>query len=571
MDEIGVQPALAGGNAFEKRIRSDHAQRVPAHMRDFEVRIRRRDGADLALDPAEARRHPMLKPALSHELEPDADAEKRLATLLHGFLQSVDHAWDLLEAPLAVGKGADAGEHDAVCVGHVLRAGGDLDGELRPSLARGALERLGGGVQSAGALVYYGDVHGLTAPGRARSPPPPRRFPLAPGYRHCPAARAAAAVRVPSPAVEATSARRQARRRRGRRRSPCPLACIPPARGQHPGGRWPRRRTARRSPRSTSRTGFASGRRSDRTPSQARRTAPRTGRARATCADRAATAPAPTAPARRSLPRRTRAPRPVPRGPAPRLAAHKPNRASRHVTDTESSWLRGGLKLTFGRWHAAFLALVDGDRLAERTCERLIAGLGEMVAVLAIERFNMQRDAGMLGEGLEPFAEQLGVHLPDLRAGEIDLPHEVGAPRDVDRDAGERLVHGQIGKAVAGDALLVAKRLCHRLAEHDAAVLGGVVLIDMQVAFGLQEDVDHRMARELLDHVIEEADAGLDCIGAAAVEVDGRGDGGLLGAALDGRAPLRLGCGWLLHGGQSNARLLTNPLRLARGGLGRGL
>ena len=135
MDEICVQPALAGGNAFEKRMLADHAQRVPAHMRDFEVRIRRRDGADLAFDPAEARRHPMLKPALSHELEPDADAEKRLATLLHGFLQSVDHAWDLLEAPLAVGKGADAGEHDAVCVGHVLRAGGDLDGE-RPTLPR---------------------------------------------------------------------------------------------------------------------------------------------------------------------------------------------------------------------------------------------------------------------------------------------------------------------------------------------------------------------------------------------------------------------------------------------------
>src|SRR6476620_11510498 len=215
------------------------------------------------------------------------------------------------------------------------------------------------------------------------------------------------------------------------------------------------------------------------------------------------------------------------------------------------------LKLSLGRRHAAALALVDGDRLAERTCERLIAGLGDVVAVLAIERLDMQRDAGMLGEGLEPHAEQFGVHLPDLRTGEIDLPHEVGAPRDVDRDAGERLVHGQIGKAVAGDALLVAKRLRYRLAEHYAAILGGMVLIDMQVAFGLQEDVDHRMPRELLDHVIEEADAGLDRIGAAAVEVDSRGNVGLLGAALDGRGPLRLGCGWRMHGGQSNAMLLA--------------
>ena len=65
----------------------------------------------------------MLEPALGHELQPDADAEKGLAALLHGFLQRLDHAGDVLEAALAVGKGADAGEHDAVGVGHVLRAG----------------------------------------------------------------------------------------------------------------------------------------------------------------------------------------------------------------------------------------------------------------------------------------------------------------------------------------------------------------------------------------------------------------------------------------------------------------
>src|SRR5262245_1079126 len=99
-----------------------HAQRIPAHMRYVEVSVRRCDGADLALDPAEARRHSMLEPTLGHELQPDADAEEGLAVLLHGFLQSIDHAWDLLEAPLAIGKGADSRQHDAVGVGPVLRA-----------------------------------------------------------------------------------------------------------------------------------------------------------------------------------------------------------------------------------------------------------------------------------------------------------------------------------------------------------------------------------------------------------------------------------------------------------------
>ncbi len=61
---------------------------------------------------------------------------------------------------------------------------------------------------------------------------------------------------------------------------------------------------------------------------------------------------------------------------------------------------------------------------------------------------------------------------------------------------------------VAGNPLLVAERLGHRLAEHDAGILGGVVEIDVQVALGLERDVDQGVARQLLQHVVEEADAG---------------------------------------------------------------
>ena len=59
-------------------------------------------------------------------------------------------------------------------------------------------------------------------------------------------------------------------------------------------------------------------------------------------------------------------------------------------------------------------ALLEREARAQRPGERLIAGLGDMVAILAVEIFDMQRDPGMLREGLEPLAEQLGVHLADL-------------------------------------------------------------------------------------------------------------------------------------------------------------
>ena len=86
---------------------------------------------------------------------------------------------------------------------------------------------------------------------------------------------------------------------------------------------------------------------------------------------------------------------------------------------------------------------------------------------------------------------------------------------------------------VARDALHVAERLLHRLAERDADVLGGVVVVDMQVALGLDREVDARMARQQVEHVVEEADAGRDRRRAGAVEIDLDLDVGLLGLALD--------------------------------------
>ena len=127
---------------------------------------------------------------------------------------------------------------------------------------------------------------------------------------------------------------------------------------------------------------------------------------------------------------------------------------------------------------------------------------------------------------------------PIFGRGEGDLPDQVRPARNVERDAGQRLVHRQVDAGVAGDALLVAQRLGHGLAEHDAGILGRVVEVDVQVALGLERDVDQGVAGELLQHVVEEADAGRDVIGAGAVEIDGGLDLGLLGGALDGGLPL---------------------------------
>src|SRR5262245_46147895 len=158
--EIGVEPTLAGGNAFKQRVLAAERKRVPAHMRDLERSVARRDRPDLALDPAEPGREPMFEPALGHELEPDADAEERLAALPHCLFEGLDHAGDAGKPITAIGESAHARQNDALGVTHFLRLRRHLDGELRGLFPRRPLEGLGGGVQVPRTVIDDGDVHG---------------------------------------------------------------------------------------------------------------------------------------------------------------------------------------------------------------------------------------------------------------------------------------------------------------------------------------------------------------------------------------------------------------------------
>ena len=77
------------------------------------------------------------------------------------------------------------------------------------------------------------------------------------------------------------------------------------------------------------------------------------------------------------------------------------------------------------------------------------------------------------------------------------------------------------------------KSLTDRLAERDAGILDRVMRVDVQVALGGDVDIDQRMPRDLVQHMVEEADAGRNVRHAGSVEVDTDLDGGFLGFAGD--------------------------------------
>src|SRR3546814_3060590 len=66
-----------------------------------------------------------------------------------------------------------------------------------------------------------------------------------------------------------------------------------------------------------------------------------------------------------------------------------------------------------GRYRVC-LARVDRHRFAQGARQALVAGLDDMVRVLALQAVDVQGGAGGLGEGAEPLLEQLGVDVAEL-------------------------------------------------------------------------------------------------------------------------------------------------------------
>ncbi len=85
--------------------------------------------------------------------------------------------------------------------------------------------------------------------------------------------------------------------------------------------------------------------------------------------------------------------------------------------------------------------------------------------------------------------------------------------------------------AITADALLVADGPRQRLAQRDAHVFDRVMRVDMQIALGLDVEVDQPVPGDLVEHVIKEAHTGGQFGDAGAVEVEGHGDLRLGGVA----------------------------------------
>src|SRR5689334_1867022 len=191
------------------------------------------------------------------------------------------------------------------------------------------------------------------------------------------------------------------------------------------------------------------------------------------------------------------------------------------------------LQHPLGARHLARAVL--GQRIAQRERQGLERGLGAVVVVLAAQHVDVERHAAGDGERLEEVGQVLGRDLADRLAPEPQADLGPGPAGEVDHGTRQGLVERRVGVAEAADAAPVAERLVERLAERQGAVLGGVVVVHFEVALAGQLEVEPGVLRQAGQHVVEEAEAGLDLRPAVAVEGKAQPDRGLVGAPLDGR------------------------------------
>ena len=150
---------------------------------------------------------------------------------------------------------------------------------------------------------------------------------------------------------------------------------------------------------------------------------------------------------------------------------------------------------------------IDFHGSAERAGGGLENAFGDVVAVAAVVEDDVQVAQRVGREGLPEIEDQFAVEVADFRRGEVGLEDEVRPAAEVDGRGDERFFHRQREMPVTSDAGLIAQGLLHRLAQANPHVFDGVMLIDVQIADGLQLQVDHRVFGQERQRMVEEAHA----------------------------------------------------------------
>ena len=179
----------------------------------------------------------------------------------------------------------------------------------------------------------------------------------------------------------------------------------------------------------------------------------------------------------------------------------------------------------------------DPHGIAQRSSHSLEVRLDDVMRVLAAAAHDVQGDSGRHHEGAPELLDQLRIErriAEDLLAWKLDLVVQVGTTREVEHDLDGGFVERDTVRCEPANASLVAPGHPEGLPERDPDVFDRVVGVDLEIARGVDLEIEAPVTTKLVKHVAEEGQAGLDVGLTGAIEIERNVDLGLLGGALVG-------------------------------------
>jgi len=183
--------------------------------------------------------------------------------------------------------------------------------------------------------------------------------------------------------------------------------------------------------------------------------------------------------------------------------------------------------------HRTGPARVDLGGQAQRPGEGLEAGLHDVVGIHPIQLADVQREAGVVHHRHKELFDQFGVVRADLLGRDLQTKAQVRPAAAIERHLHQGLIERRHEVAEAVDAAAVAQRLRQGLADGDAHIFIGVVIVDVGVAHRVHLQINQPMAADLVKHVIEKRHAGVRLAATGAIKVELHAHIGFTGDAVD--------------------------------------
>src|SRR5208283_4708727 len=194
-------------------------------------------------------------------------------------------------------------------------------------------------------------------------------------------------------------------------------------------------------------------------------------------------------------------------------------------------------KDSFRAWQHASELTVFGAGHAERPRKSLEQRFDLVMVRAPVNYLGMNVGFCAAREAVEEVSHEFCLEIAHQTRSDLGINHGGPAPAEIDGDHAQSFVHRHHEISRAQDATLTAQRLGEGLAERDADVLDGVVLVHVEIAVRMKLQVERAVARNQLQHVIEKTDSAADLGATSTFDRQHNANVGFIGLAMNAGAP----------------------------------